>query len=208
MVCNHLPAYRAWQLQFKRFKQRGELGLLSLKQSAHVLPVFPRLVNNGHRPSSLARHFTCRPGGRRHEVSGCRGDGPPPRVLLITHDRASGWLRLHGRRPALLPASGNAGIAASLLGRRALAVMPDRQRRAMLSESRIGPITGSVEEQAPRPSETRPHRQQAGGRHGARRLAGGGFRLRPGSIPHGDGDHTSPIQLAGLGRARDQKAPC
>ena len=77
MVCNHLPAYRAWQIQFKRFKQRGELGLLFPKQSAHVLPVFLRLVNNGHWPSSLARHFTCRSGGRRHEVSGRRGDGPP-----------------------------------------------------------------------------------------------------------------------------------
>jgi hypothetical protein len=77
MVRNHVPAYRAWQIQFKRFKQRGEFGLLFLKQSAHVLPVFLRLVNNGHWPSSLARHFTRRSGGRRHEVSGRRGDGPP-----------------------------------------------------------------------------------------------------------------------------------
>jgi hypothetical protein len=37
--------------------------------------------------------------------------------------------------------------------------MPDRRRRAMLAESRTGPITGSVTQRS-RPGGTRPHRQQ------------------------------------------------
>src|ERR1039457_401824 len=41
-----------------------------------------------------------------------------------------------------------------------------------------------------------------------RGLAGGGFRLRSGSIPHADGDHTSPVYFPHLERARDQKALC
>src|SRR5580693_7352317 len=41
-------------------------------------------------------------------------------------------------RQAPDPASGTAGIAASIQGRRALAVMPDNRRRAMLAESRTG----------------------------------------------------------------------
>jgi len=39
-------------------------------------------------------------------------------------------------------------------------------------------------------------------------LAGWWFRLRRIPIPYGDGDNASPVQLGGLGRARDQKALC
>src|SRR5487761_1282523 len=57
------------------------------------------------------------------------------------------------------PVSGTARTAASAQGRRLLTVMPDRRRRAMLAESRTGPITASVTQRS-RLGGTRPHRQQ------------------------------------------------
>jgi transposase len=44
--------------------------------------------------------------------------GKWPALLLIAHDCASAWLRHHGRRPTLLPATGNSWDCSSCVRRR------------------------------------------------------------------------------------------
>ena len=80
--------------------------------------------------------------------------------VATAHDRASAWRCRHGRRPASLPGSSNAGLAASAL--RGLAVAPHR-RAAMVSRGgrrrgrrRQDPLGHRVRRPGPPPGRPRP----------------------------------------------------